>query len=57
MSEAIDLVVIGGSAGAIDALRTVSLHLTPRLRPAVAVVVHMAQDARAVLHEILSGAG
>ena len=53
----IDLVVVGGSAGAIDALREMSLHLGMTFRPAMAVVVHMAQDARAVLHEILSGPG
>ena len=57
MREPIDLVVVGGSAGAIDALREMSLHLGVTFMPAMAVVVHMAQDARAVLHEILSGPG
>jgi two-component system chemotaxis response regulator CheB len=53
-AELIDLVVIGGSAGAIEVLSPVVLHLRKRLAPAIAVVVHMAQDARTLLPEILS---
>ena len=55
--KTIDLVVVGGSAGAIDALKEMARHLGVTFMPAMAVVVHMAQDARAVLHEILSGPG
>lgn len=53
-TELIDLVVIGGSAGAIEVLTQVVAQLPKRLAPAVAVVIHMAQDARAMLPEILS---
>jgi two-component system chemotaxis response regulator CheB len=56
-ARVIDLVVIGGSAGAIEVLGLVANHLTGRFAPAMAIVVHLAQDARAMLHEILSGAG
>ena len=54
-TERIDLVVIGGSAGAIEVLSQSVLHLPKRLAPAIAIVIHMAQDARAMLPEILSG--
>ena len=57
MREPIDLVLVGGSAGAIDALKEMSRHLGVTFMPAMAVVVHMAQDAHAVLHQILSGPG
>jgi two-component system chemotaxis response regulator CheB len=56
-SPRVDLVVIGGSAGAIEVLGAIALNLTQQFAPAMAVVVHMAQDARAMLHEILSGLG
>jgi len=56
-AELIDLVVIGGSAGAIEVLSQVVLQLTSPLAPAVAIVIHMAQDARAMLPEILSAPG
>lgn len=52
-----ELIVLGGSAGSIDVLRAIMLELTPRFAPALAVVIHMAQDARPVLHQILSGVG
>jgi two-component system chemotaxis response regulator CheB len=53
-TELIDLVVIGGSAGAIEVLTEVVAQLPKRLAPAVVVVIHMAQHARAMLPEILS---
>lgn len=56
-ARSFDLIVVGGSAGAVEILGLMALHLTPRLIPAVAIVVHMAQDARAMLHELLSGVG
>jgi two-component system chemotaxis response regulator CheB len=55
--ELVDLVVIGGSAGAVEILGLVASHLTARFAPAMAVVVHMAQDARAMLPQILSAPG
>jgi two-component system, chemotaxis family, protein-glutamate methylesterase/glutaminase len=51
-TELIDLVLIGGSAGAIEVLSQVVLHLPKRLAPALAVVIHMAQDARPMLAQI-----
>jgi two-component system, chemotaxis family, protein-glutamate methylesterase/glutaminase len=56
-ARAIELVVVGGSAGAFEVLRVVARHLTAKLAPAVAVVVHMAQDSPPMLHEILGAAG
>lgn len=53
----IEMVVVGGSAGAVEVLGLIAGHLTTRFAPAMAIVVHMAQDARAMLHEILSGPG
>jgi two-component system chemotaxis response regulator CheB len=53
-TELIDLVVIGGSAGAIEVLSEIVLGLPKRLAPGIAIVIHMAQDARAMLPEILS---
>ena len=56
-AELVDFVVIGGSAGAIETLGLVASRLTARFAPAMAVVVHMAQDARTMLPEILSAPG
>jgi two-component system chemotaxis response regulator CheB len=56
-TQLVDFVVIGGSAGAIEILGLVTSSLTARFAPAMAVVVHMAQDARPILPDILSAAG
>jgi two-component system chemotaxis response regulator CheB len=56
-AELIDLVAIGGSAGAIEVLSQVVLHLRAEIEPAIAIVIHMAQDARAMLPQILSAPG
>jgi two-component system chemotaxis response regulator CheB len=56
-ADLIDLVVIGGSAGAVRVLGQLAPNLTERLAPAVVVVVHMASDARAMLPEILRAPG
>jgi two-component system chemotaxis response regulator CheB len=53
-TELIDLVVIGGSAGAIEVLSQVVPQLPKHLAAAIAIVIHMAQDARAMLPEILT---
>lgn len=55
MRRPIDLVVIGGSAGAIDVLRQVLPRLTTRFRPSVAIVIHLPPDGPIVLHELLAG--
>jgi two-component system chemotaxis response regulator CheB len=56
-ARTIELVVVGGSAGAIEVLGQIAQRLTLGFAPAMAVVVHMAQDARPMLHEILAGPG
>jgi two-component system chemotaxis response regulator CheB len=48
-----DIVVIGGSAGALEALTTIVSELTPELRACVIVVVHAGPESASVLHEIL----
>jgi two-component system, chemotaxis family, protein-glutamate methylesterase/glutaminase len=50
----IELVVIGGSAGAVEVLQAVMRGLRSTLRPAVVVVLHMPPNAKGVLHEILA---
>jgi two-component system chemotaxis response regulator CheB len=52
-----DLVVIGGSAGAIDVLRQVLPRLTKAFRPSVAIVIHLPPQGPIVLHELLAGPG
>ncbi len=46
MSRAIDLVVIGGSAGAIEVLHRVLAQLPARFAPAMAIVIHLRPTAR-----------
>jgi two-component system chemotaxis response regulator CheB len=53
----VDLVVIGGSAGAIDVLRQVLPRLTKAFRPSVAIVIHLPAQGPIVLHELLAGPG
>jgi len=55
MSCRFDLIVIGGSAGAIEVLREVLTQLDARFVPAVAIVIHLPPDGPNVLHEILAG--
>jgi two-component system chemotaxis response regulator CheB len=50
----IGLVVIGGSAGAVEVLQQVMSRLRSSLRPALAVVLHLPPHAKGVLHEILA---
>jgi two-component system chemotaxis response regulator CheB len=52
-----DLFVIGGSAGAIDALRTIIGGLPDDFPSAICVVVHVAADSPGVLPQILSRSG
>lgn len=57
MTRPIELVVIGGSAGAIDVLRQVLPRLTAAFRPTVAIVIHLPPEGPLVLHELLAGPG
>jgi two-component system, chemotaxis family, protein-glutamate methylesterase/glutaminase len=52
-----DIVVIGASAGAIDALRTIAGGLPPDFPAAVFVVVHISPHSPGILDSILARAG
>lgn len=52
-----DIIVIGASAGGVEALQELALHLPAGLRAAVFVVVHFPPVASTRLPEILSRAG
>lgn len=52
-----DIIVIGGSTGALDALREIVGALPPSLGAAIFVVTHTAPDAPCVLADILDRAG
>ena len=51
------IVVVGTSAGGLDALRSIAAELPPSFPAPVCVVQHTAPEAPGVLHEILSRAG
>ncbi len=53
----VDLIVIGGSAGAIEVLRRVLSRLSSRFTPAVAIVIHLPPEGPNVLHEVLATPG
>lgn len=55
-SRGTELIVIGGSAGAIEVLQTMVRGLSTSFAPAMVVIVHLPPDARGVLHEVLGGA-
>lgn len=57
MTQRFDLIVIGGSAGAIEVLGKLLSGLTRKFRPAVAIVIHLPPEGPNVLHEILAGPG
>jgi two-component system chemotaxis response regulator CheB len=48
------LVVIGGSAGAVEVLQRLTSQLTTSFSPAMVVVLHMPPDSRGMLHELLA---
>jgi two-component system, chemotaxis family, protein-glutamate methylesterase/glutaminase len=54
MTRGFDLIVIGGSAGAIDVLGRILPALTSALASAVAIVIHLPPQGPNVLHEILA---
>jgi two-component system, chemotaxis family, protein-glutamate methylesterase/glutaminase len=57
MTQPVELIVIGGSAGAIDVLRTILGGLPATLSPAVAIVVHLPPDGPDMLHLLLATPG
>ena len=57
MKRAFDLVVIGGSAGAIDVLRTVLSRLPENFPAAVAIVIHIPAEGPSLLPEVLASPG
>jgi hypothetical protein len=54
VTRRIELVVIGGSAGAFDVLRDVLRQLTARFAPAMAIVVHLPPTGPNLLPEVFS---
>ena len=52
-----DIVVMGGSAGGVEALRRIVADLSPELPASIFVVVHLSPHADSHLPEILSRAG
>ncbi|MEJ0036142.1 MAG: chemotaxis protein CheB [Gammaproteobacteria bacterium] len=49
-----ELVVVGGSAGAVEVLQRLTSQLTTSFAPAMVVVLHMPPESRGVLHELLA---
>jgi two-component system chemotaxis response regulator CheB len=52
-----DLIVVGGSNGALDPLRTIVRELPPDLPAAMAVVLHHSEDAAPMLAGLLAASG
>lgn len=57
MTRRVELIVIGGSAGAIEVLRTLVHGLPARLGPAVAIVIHLPPEGPNLLPDVLSTPG
>jgi two-component system, chemotaxis family, protein-glutamate methylesterase/glutaminase len=49
-----ELVVVGGSAGAVEVLQKLTAGLTTAFAPAMVIVLHMPSGSRGMLHELLS---
>jgi two-component system, chemotaxis family, protein-glutamate methylesterase/glutaminase len=57
VSDVTDVVVVGASAGGVEALRALVAGLPPDLPAAIVVVLHIARDAPSALSRILDRAG
>ena len=57
MKRTVDLVVIGGSAGGIEALRQVIRGLDADFAPAMAIVIHLPADSTSLLPSIFERPG
>ena len=57
MTRGFDLVVVGGSAGAIDALRAILSRLPVGFSSAVAVVIHIPAEGPSLLPQVLATPG
>jgi two-component system, chemotaxis family, protein-glutamate methylesterase/glutaminase len=57
MTRRVELIVIGGSAGAIEVLREILRGLPGKFGSAVAIVIHLPADAPNLLTEVLSSPG
>ncbi|MGE0800312.1 MAG: chemotaxis protein CheB [Lautropia sp.] len=55
LARDIDAIVIGASAGGIEALLAISAVLPPRFAPAVLIVLHLPPDRRSELAPLLAG--
>jgi len=52
-----DIVVIGGSAGGIEALKRVVATLPSQFHASIAIVIHTAADSPGILDQILTQSG
>jgi two-component system chemotaxis response regulator CheB len=53
-ARALEIIAIGGSAGAVEALQILLSDLTRRLSPAIVVILHLPPHAKGILPELLS---
>ena len=57
MTRDIELIVIGGSAGAIEVLGRMLAAISTSFRPAVAIVIHLPPEGPNVLHQVFGKSG
>jgi two-component system chemotaxis response regulator CheB len=53
-ARALEIIAIGGSAGAVEALQVLLGDLTRRLSPAIVVILHLPSHAKGILPEVLA---
>lgn len=52
-----DIIVIGGSAGGVEALKELAAQLSPQLNATIFIVIHISPHSQSVMPQILSRAG